>query len=190
MDINKLITKIARDSILENLSLVNIIDRQSILYDFPMLNEIRASFVTLHMPDTFQIKQLRGCIGTLYPHRSLLEDIIHNAKSAAFSDPRFDPVSIKELEQISIEVSVLSEPMIISYKNIEDLKAKIIPMKHGVIIKKGFNRAVFLPDVWDKLPDFYQFFEHLCRKAGLNTNCLNSLDQVEIFEVTKYSEPM
>jgi AmmeMemoRadiSam system protein A len=188
MDINKLITKIARDSILEKLSEDDIVDRQSILYDFSILNEIRASFVTLLKPDAFQIKQLRACIGTLYPHRSLLEDIVHNAKSAAFSDPRFEPVSLDELEQISIEVSVLSEPMNISYKNIEDLKAKIIPTKHGVIIKKGFNRAVFLPDVWDKLPDFHQFFEHLCRKAGLNTNCLNSLDQVEIFEVTKYSE--
>lgn len=188
MDIDKVITKIARDSIMEKLSEENIIDRQLILHDFSKLNEIRACFVTLQMPDANNIKQLRGCIGTLYPHRSLIEDIIHNAKSAAFNDPRFEPVIPDEMEKISIEVSVLSEPVIIGYKNIEELKAVIIPLKHGVIIKKGFNRAVFLPDVWDKLPDFYQFFEHLCRKAGLNISYLNSLDQVEIFEVTKYSE--
>lgn len=189
MDINYIITKIARESIFEKLSEEHIINRQYFLNNYSLLNDIRASFVTLHKSDGNNEKHLRGCIGTLYPHRSLFEDIINNAKSAAFNDPRFDPVSFDELEYITIEVSVLSEPAIISYKDIEDLKAKIIPLKHGVIIKKAFNRAVFLPDVWDKLPDFYQFFEHLCKKAGLSINCLNSLDQVELFEVTKYSEP-
>ena len=143
-----------------------------------------ASFVTLT-----KYGQLRGCIGSLEPRRSLVLDVRENAISAAFHDPRFPPVRPDELGVLDIEVSVLSPPQTLSYDGPDDLIARLRPGMDGVVIERGRNRATFLPQVWEKLPDPHEFLQHLCLKAGLSANAYRrpGLD-VHTYQVDKFEE--
>jgi AmmeMemoRadiSam system protein A len=143
-----------------------------------------ASFVTLTKRG-----DLRGCIGSLEPRRPLAEDVRENAISAAFHDPRFPPVSPKELDELRVEVSVLSTPQRVSYDGPDDLIAQLRSGVDGVVIESGWNRATFLPQVWEKLPDPDQFLEHLCRKAYLPATAYREpgLD-VYTYQVEKFQE--
>ncbi|MBW2064518.1 MAG: AmmeMemoRadiSam system protein A [Deltaproteobacteria bacterium] len=125
--------------------------------------EKRGTFVTLTING-----QLRGCIGHIVPQESVLEGVRVNAINAAFKDPRFPPLSKEELEKVKIEVSILTEPRPLDYEDAQDLLEKLSPGVDGVIIKKGYHQATFLPQVWEQLPDKKEFLTHLCLKAGLN----------------------
>ncbi|CAN2043819.1 MEMO1 family protein [Candidatus Magnetomoraceae bacterium gMMP-13] len=122
------------------------------------------TFVTLTIND-----ELRGCIGSLSSAESIMEGIKRNAVNAAFHDPRFPSLKANELNQIDIEVSVLTEPKPLSYKNADDLISKLRVNVDGVIIKKKYLSATFLPQVWEQLPDPEDFLSHLCLKAGLSS---------------------
>ena len=127
------------------------------------LKEERACFVTLNKHG-----MLRGCIGNLTPENQLYKTIIENAVNAAVRDPRFRPVTYEELSEIDIEISVLTIPERVSYADSEDLLKKI--KGKGVTISAGFNRATYLPQVWEQLPDPEEFISHLCNKAGLSAD--------------------
>jgi AmmeMemoRadiSam system protein A len=120
------------------------------------------TFVTLKLHG-----KLRGCIGTLSSSETVAEGVRRNAVNAAFHDPRFSPLSEAELEQIRIEVSVLTEPQPLEFADSEDLLRKLRPKLDGVIIRKGHASATFLPQVWEQLPKTEDFLSHLCLKAGL-----------------------
>jgi len=122
----------------------------------------RACFVTLDKGG-----ELRGCIGCFDSTKPLWKCVQENAINAAFHDPRFPPLSKKELEEIKIEVSVLSSPRKLEYKNPKNLLKKI-NRKMGIILKKNFHGATFLPQVWKQIPDKREFLEHLSLKAGLD----------------------
>ena len=171
--------QIARESIKSHF-LKTDIDIQKLLEKYPFLKEKGAVFVTLTLNGN-----LRGCIGSLVSYRSLLDDLISNAKAAAFEDPRFSPLSQKEFEDIHIEISLLSTPKELYYDSIDDLKAKLRPNIDGVILKYGYNKATFLPQVWEQLPLFEQFFAHLCQKAGLEIDCLENHPEIFTYQVTK-----
>jgi AmmeMemoRadiSam system protein A len=132
--------------------------------------------------------QLRGCIGSLEARQPLVLDVRDNAIGAAFRDPRFPPVSAGEVGDLHVEISVLSHPEPLDYDGAEDLIAKLRPGIDGVVIERGWNRATFLPQVWEKLPDPHQFLQHLCLKAYLPADAYkrSGLDvytyQVEEFE--------
>lgn len=119
-------------------------------------------FVTLHIRG-----QLRGCIGTIEPVKSLAEGVRENAVFAAFQDTRFTPLTRDEFERIDIEVSVLTVPEPLAYEGAADLAAKLTPHQDGVVLKKGGARATFLPQVWEQLPEPDTFLAQLCSKAGL-----------------------
>ncbi len=133
--------------------------------------------------------ELRGCIGSLEPRRLLVEDVRANAASAAFHDPRFPPMQEEELDAVRVEVSVLSIPKPLSYNGADDLIAKLRPGVDGVVIESGWNRATFLPQVWEKLPDPHQFLAQLCRKALLPADAYRKpgLD-VYVYQVEKFEE--
>lgn len=156
---------------------------QSIEASVNRLNEEGAAFVTLT-----QHGELRGCIGSLVARRSLGEDIFHNARSAAFKDPRFLPLNESELDRTRIEVSVLSQPQELEYTDRLDLRNKIRVGIDGVILKQGIRQATFLPQVWEQLESFELFFSHLCQKAGLSYDCLAEHPQILIYQVEKYRE--
>ena len=111
--------------------------------------------------------QLRGCIGSLSATDPLAEDVRRNAIDAAFHDPRFAPLTAKELEHVAIEVSVLTEPRPLAFSDPEDLLRKLRPNVDGVVIRQGHAGATFLPQVWEQLPKKEDFLDHLCFKAGL-----------------------
>jgi len=144
-----------------------------------------ASFVTL----TRRNGELRGCIGSLEPRRPLVLDVRENALSAAFHDPRFPPVGAEELDDLHVEISVLSIPQPLSYDGPDDLIAKLRPGVDGVVIESGWRRATFLPQVWEKLPHPRQFLEHLCLKAYLPADAYRrpGLD-VYTYQVEKFEE--
>lgn len=143
----------------------------------------RGTFVTLKIKE-----QLRGCIGSLTATETLAESVRRNALSAAFHDPRFPPLSQEELGRTAIEVSILTEPRPLPFQDGRDLIKKLRPHIDGVIIRKGFARATFLPQVWEQLPKPEDFLAHLCMKAGLPSRAWEDSDlevltyQVQYFE--------
>jgi len=175
------ISKIARKSIEDEFNYQNSIDIENLIKDNPSLQENGASFVTL-----IKDRKLRGCIGSLEAKRPLIEDIISNAKSAAFRDPRFSKLTREELDMIDIEVSILTKPKLLAYTDIEDLKTKIIPNIDGVILKLNSNQATFLPQVWEELPTFENFFGHLLNKANLPMDSFKKQPQIFTYQVKKF----
>jgi len=150
----------------------------------PILKEDRGCFVTLH-----KFGQLRGCIGTIEPVCSLVECVGENAQNAAFKDPRFLRLSAEELPEIDIEVSVLSVPERLNFKNGDDLKRQLRPNVHGVILSRGMHSSTFLPQVWEQLPDKEQFLEYLCVKGGMPaTAWKDSATKVEVYQAEVFGE--
>jgi AmmeMemoRadiSam system protein A len=148
------------------------------------LRSAGASFVTLTLGG-----QLRGCIGSIEPHQPLALDVQENASGAAFRDPRFPPLGQEELEQVHIEISVLTRPQLLSRTGPEDLVAKLRPHVDGVIIERGWHRATFLPQVWEKLPDPHEFLTQLCLKASLPPDDYHGPGlQVFTYQVEKFEE--
>jgi AmmeMemoRadiSam system protein A len=128
------------------------------------------------------------CIGSLIATNSLLDDIIHNAKAAAFEDPRFSPITTSEYLHSSLEVSILTEPKELEYENIDELKSKIDVGEDGVIIIYKDKQATFLPQVWSELPTFEEFFSHLIEKAELDKNILELKPHIYTYQVVKESD--
>lgn len=150
----------------------------------PVFNEMRGCFVTLHKHG-----QLRGCIGTIEPTCSLIECVEKNAKNAAFHDPRFPALSVEELKEIDVEVSVLSVPEILGFKDGEDLKGQLEPNVHGVILSRGMHRSTFLPQVWKQLPNKEKFLEHLCLKGGMSATAWQEpKTKVEVYTAEVFGE--
>ena len=123
------------------------------------------TFVTLKIDG-----QLRGCIGNLSSSETIVEGVKRNAENAAFHDYRFSPLKAKELANVEIEVSVLTEPKPLEFKDGDDLLSKLRVNVDGVIIRRGSASATFLPQVWEQLPKPDEFLSHLCSKAGLPAN--------------------
>ncbi|MDH5301369.1 MAG: AmmeMemoRadiSam system protein A [Gammaproteobacteria bacterium] len=121
-----------------------------------------ATFVTLQVNH-----RLRGCIGSLEAYRPLTQDVAANAYAAAFSDPRFSPLSMAEFHQLHLSISILTEPHPIEFSDEPDLLRQLQPGKDGLILESGHHRSTFLPSVWETLPDKTLFIEQLKRKAGL-----------------------
>lgn len=155
------------------------------LRSFPQpLRENGASFVTLTIRNN-----LRGCIGALEAYQPLAEDVREHAVSAAMEDPRFPPLSEAELSRIHIEVSRLTPPRELEYSNSDDLLIKLRPHIDGVIIKHGYRKATFLPQVWEKIPDPVEFLEQLCYKMGERGNLWrNTKLQVFTYQVEEFHE--
>ncbi|MBI3180888.1 MAG: AmmeMemoRadiSam system protein A [Myxococcales bacterium] len=130
--------------------------------DVGWLGEPGACFVTLTQEGT-----LRGCIGSIEARRPLREDVLENARGAAFHDPRFPPLLAVELPQTRIEVSLLSPLEQLTVESEEEALRKLRPGIDGVFLEWGFRRGVFIPQMWQKLPDPKRFLECLKEKAGL-----------------------
>lgn len=122
----------------------------------------RACFVTLTLDG-----RLRGCIGSMVPHRPLLADAVDNAWKAAFGDRRFPPLTAAELERLDVSISILSTPVAIGFADQGDLVRQLRPDVDGLILQDGDRRGIFLPSVWSGIPQAEAFVNQLKRKAGL-----------------------
>ncbi|MBC7906530.1 MAG: AmmeMemoRadiSam system protein B [Rhodospirillaceae bacterium] len=110
---------------------------------------------------------LRGCIGSVQAWRPLIEDVTDNATKAAFADPRFPKLTPEEWDGLELSVSVLTPPVPMRFTHEADLLAQLRPRVDGLIIEDAGHRALFLPLVWEQLPDPAEFLAHLKHKAGL-----------------------
>ena len=182
---HEILIALAKAGILVTLNQPENFDLTKALQDYPELKQDAATFVTLTIgPDD----QLRGCIGSLEAHRALYKDIISNAQAAALRDPRFTPLTLEELQNIKIEVSILTKPKVLTYTDVNDLKNKLVPLQDGVILKHKGRHATYLPQVWEQLPTFGPFMKSLCQKAGLSSNCLTEHPEISIYQVKEYKE--
>ncbi len=149
----------------------------------PFLDAPGASFVTLRKHG-----ELRGCIGTLQAQRALGEDVAHNARAAAFADPRFAPLARHEFDAVRIEVSLLSAPVPLAAASESALLALLRPHVDGVVFEFGERRSTFLPQVWQSLPDARRFLGELKRKAGLPADFWSDQVRISRYTVRKWSE--
>ena len=173
---SKYILDAAKSSILSAIQ-----GEEFIPHDIPtVLTQHGAAFVTLKLNG-----QLRGCMGSVYPTKPLILDIIDNAKNAAFQDPRFEPLSIEELSTLEVSVSILSSIERINFKDERDLLSKIYP--YGIIIAERDRRAVYLPVVWEQLPDRQVFLNSLKEKAGLSADYFSRTLEAYKFDAVEIS---
>jgi AmmeMemoRadiSam system protein A len=141
------------------------------------LNELGACFVTLRIEG-----ELRGCIGTLEASQALIRDVVKNAFSAAFHDPRFPPLTSEEFDRIEIHLSVLTPPEPLPCDSEEDLLSRVRPGVDGLILRDRGRRATLIPAFWESEPDPHRFLGYLKRKAGLPRDYWS--DSLEFFRYT------
>ncbi len=152
--------------------------------DLPELAKMGATFVTLTKHG-----DLRGCIGSLEAWRPLVQDVQENARSAAFRDPRFEPLSADEWPLTRVEVSLLTPPEPLAFRDEADALAQLRPNIDGVIFSAGNRRSTFLPQVWEQLPEPADFMARLKQKAGLPANYWGPDVRLERYTVRKWKEP-
>ena len=175
----RILVSIARSSIAGSFGIP-----ASVKDDAPFLHQPGASFVTLKIAN-----RLRGCIGSLQAHRTLVEDVKANARAAAFNDPRFAPLTVDELSTTRIEVSVLSALAALNFRDQEHALAQLRPGEDGVVIEFGHHRGTFLPQVWENLPTPSMFLGELKRKAGLAPDFWGDGIRLFRYTVAKWVEP-
>ena len=171
----KKLIKLARDSISCSFSDSDVKVNEALKKEF---SDVLGVFVTLNKGG-----ELRGCIGFpegVYP---LYKGVIEAAKSAAFSDPRFNAVSEDELKDISVEVSVLTKPTKISVRKPEDYIKEVKVGKDGLIVRSPYGSGLLLPQVatecnWDSKT----FLDNTCVKAGLAPNSWQKIREMSIYK--------
>lgn len=132
----------------------------------PALRERRSTFVTLYNEE-----DLRGCIGSTGARHPLAIDVVRNTVAAA-RDPRFPPVMPAEVDAIRLELSVLQPSRPLLFGDYKELLQKLRPGVDGVIIGWRKQRALLLPQVWERLPEPALFLQALCTKAQIPEHSL------------------
>ena len=133
---------------------------------------------------------LRGCVGFLLPDKKLYNALVDAAIASATEDPRFPSVNSQELEEITFEVTVLSPPEVIHVSDTTEYPSQIKVGRDGLIVKRGFNSGLLLPQVpieyrWTE----EEFLSHTCEKAGLPKDCWKDKEtQVQKFEGIVFKE--
>ena len=150
----------------------------------PWLDAPGACFVTLT-----QGGQLRGCIGNILPQGSLRDAVIRNAQSSALRDPRFRPLTRDELDHTRIEISLLSAMESIPADSEAALLAALRPGVDGLLLTARGRSAVFIPSVWDQLPDKREFLDHLRAKGHFPRDRWLPDTQAERFTAQHWEEP-
>jgi AmmeMemoRadiSam system protein A len=144
------------------------------------LAEPRGAFVSLYVAG-----ELRGCIGTFRPVGSLAATVARMAVSAASEDPRFPALRADEVKDLLLQVSALAPP-----RKLADPRRELEVGRHGLVVKKGWNRGALLPRVasengWDA----ETFLKQTCLKAGLPPSAWKDADcEVEGFEAEEFGE--
>ncbi len=149
------------------------------------LKERKGCFVTL-----FKHGELRGCIGHVLPQMPLFEAVSHNACSAGFRDPRFEPVSAAEIDEIRIEISILSDLTPLEPGDPDHILAQLRPNIDGVLLKRGGQMSTFLPQVWEAVPRKEEFLSKLSQKAGWDPDAWKGPEVlISVYQVAAFSEP-
>jgi AmmeMemoRadiSam system protein A len=127
---------------------------------------------------------LRGCLGRLEADRAVSEVVAHLGRAVADSDPRFAAVEPRELDGLTIEISVLTPEREVT--GIDDIEVG----RHGLIVERGARRGLLLPQVADQYHwSAREFLEHTCTKAGLPSDAWQHGARIYVFEAQVFSEP-
>jgi uncharacterized protein (TIGR00296 family) len=164
-----LLVKLAREAVQEHL-----INKRAIKPPESVsskLQEPSGVFVTINSVERRK-KTLRGCIGFPYPTHPLVRAIIEAAIESATRDSRFPSMKANELDKVVFEVSVLTPPELVTVGSPREYPSRIEVGVDGLIVEKGYNKGLLLPQVpvewkWDS----EEFLCHCCMKAGLNPDC-------------------
>jgi AmmeMemoRadiSam system protein A len=148
------------------------------------LREVRGVFVTLMVDDA-----LNGCIGNVEGVEPMGQAVARHALASAFADPRLPPLVPADYPGLSIEISVLSTLSPLPADTRDELTAALRPGEDGLLITGRHHQAVFLPAVWEQLPDAAAFLDHLLAKAGLAPGGWPHGVRAFRFTATKYSRP-
>lgn len=143
-----------------------------------------AVFVTLRRKDG----ALHGCVGSLEARRSLAEDVRENAIASALDDPRAPAIELEDLSDLDVEISVLSPLEKLAWSDASDALAKLAGLREGVVLRYGFKRATFLPQMWDRFPDAEEFVRQLKMKAGLDEEAWPEGLEIWHYKVQKIHE--
>jgi AmmeMemoRadiSam system protein A len=161
-------------------AIVSALEHQEISLQSPSshLAEPRGVFTTIHLHGA-----LRGCVGFVFPVASLYRNVAETARSAAFEDTRFPPVTREEASKLAVELSILSPLAPIAAEQIEI-------GRHGLLISRAGQRGLLLPQVpvehgWDRIA----FLEQTCRKAGLPPDAWKNGASIEAFTAEIFSDP-
>ncbi|MFO0631264.1 MAG: AmmeMemoRadiSam system protein A [Nannocystaceae bacterium] len=158
--------------------------------DDAALREPARVFVSWHVQG-----RLRGCIGTLAANDPLADAVARYAVESGQHDPRMVPMTIDELVCASVEISVLGAPASLlepggaPVTGVGAIATCLRPHEHGVVLRLGARRAVFLPVVWESLPEPAAFLAALCRKAGIDPHGEGAFVQAELFEAQRWDAP-
>jgi len=140
-------------------------------------------FVTLNVHN-FEGNPLRGCIGYIEPNYSLF-DVVHRVSvSSATEDPRFPSVTLDEMDNIVIEISILTPPKLIEVNDPLEYLEKIVIGRDGLIAEKGMRRGLLLPQVpvdHNRNWDVKTFLEHTCSKAWLSSDAWRDIKRTKIY---------
>jgi AmmeMemoRadiSam system protein A len=147
------------------------------------LQQDGACFVTLR-----EDGELRGCIGSILPHRPLIEDVRGNTLAAATRDPRFPPLAREELDRVTIQVSLLSALEPVNFTCEADLLRQLRPGVDGLILEYGAHKGTFLPAVWKELGNPSVFLAQLKRKAGLKPDFWSPEIRIRRYTTESWSE--
>ena len=132
---------------------------------------------------------LNGCIGSIEPTEAIGHATARLAWAAAFTDPRLPPLSVRDYDRLAIEISVLSPLTPIPAASRSELLAQLRPDEDGLVLKAGRRQAVFLPAVWEKIPEPAAFVDHLQAKAGLVRGAWAAGTEAFRFTVEKWCRP-
>ena len=151
---------------------------QTHLYDAKLL-EPAACFVTLEVGG-----ELQGCLGCIEAMHPLVNEVYNKARSAAYQDHRFLPLRESQLNDLTVEVSVLSKPQELTVISEQELETYLESNRVGLILSDSSHRALFLPQVWEQLSSPKDFIRHLKIKGGWSSTYWSPSIQVETFVVT------
>ena len=142
------------------------------------LAEKAGAFVSLH-----KAGRLRGCMGNFEPAAPLFRVVRDCARSAALRDPRFRPVTPAELPLLHLEISVLSP--------LEEVRPEQVEVgRHGLLVSRGFQRGLLLPQVATRLNwSREKFLEETCLKAGLSADAWTRGARIQLFTAQVFAEP-
>lgn len=149
-------------------SVESFIKNKKIINSTTISNKKAGVFVTIyHVNNMGDEKNLRGCIGYVFPSNNIYNSVIAAAINAATEDPRFMAISEKELNEVIFEVSVLTKPSLIQIENTDESIKKIVIGRDGLLLESRYGSGLFLPQVpveqkWNNL----DYLSNLCYKAG------------------------
>ncbi|MBD3329208.1 AmmeMemoRadiSam system protein A [Candidatus Dojkabacteria bacterium] len=185
-ELQQKIIDLVRKSIKEHLEEGEYLEVEEEDYPEEIFSEEAGVFVTLKIDG-----KLRGCIGNITSTITVLNSIIRNSIAAAFKDPRFPELTEEEFQGIKISVSILTQPLEVNYSDTEKFIKFLETEQPGLIIRKGFRQATFLPSVWEEISDPEEFMKSLCKKADLPEDIWKSFKpglEIESYESTIISE--